>query len=106
MNNEDMAVILGTVAIEPKGEYDSNIYYEKLNLVTYRGIPYIAKQASNDIEPSDTDYWMPLIINLKGTTANRPTNCEVGTMYFDTTLNKPIWLDNTYRWIDSDGNYV
>ena len=39
-----------------------------------------------------------------GTTAERPTSCIVGQMYFDTDLNKPIWRNsNNNGWVDSNG---
>ena len=40
-----------------------------------------------------------------GTTAERPTNVEIGFMYFDTDLNKPIWMGNS-GWVDAIGNAV
>ena len=33
---------------------------------------------------------------------NRPTSADIGTQYFDTTLNKPIWWNGS-MWVDSDG---
>lgn len=42
---------------------------------------------------------------LDGTTAARPTTVSVGTMYLDTTLNKPIWWNGTV-WIDATGATV
>lgn len=39
-----------------------------------------------------------------GTTKQRPnSNIYIGFQYFDTTLNKPIWWNNT-NWVDKDGN--
>lgn len=39
-----------------------------------------------------------------GTTQQRPnSNIYIGFQYFDTTLNKPIWWNNT-NWVDKDGN--
>lgn len=43
---------------------------------------------------------------LKGTSSNRPTTPEIGTQYFDTTLNKPIWFNQNSQWIDSAGTIV
>lgn len=40
-----------------------------------------------------------------GTTAERPTGRAVGTMYFDTTLGKPIWY-NGADWVDATGAVV
>ena len=41
-----------------------------------------------------------------GTTANRPTlDLQIGQIYFDTTLGRPIWYDGT-NWVDADGTTV
>ena len=38
-----------------------------------------------------------------GNSASRPiTNLVVGQVYYDTTLNKPIWWNGTF-WKDADG---
>jgi hypothetical protein len=37
-----------------------------------------------------------------GTTAARPTTVTLGFMYFDTTLNKPVWWNGT-SWRDATG---
>lgn len=39
-----------------------------------------------------------------GVTAGRPAGIT-GAMYFDTTLNRPIWFDGT-NWIEADGTIV
>ena len=46
-----------------------------------------------------------LMCLYKGSTANRITNPALGDMYYDTTLNKPIWW-NGGVWIDANGNNV
>ena len=49
-------------------------------------------------------------INLmkQGPTSSRPNlqRCMEGYMYFDTTINKPIWNKQNTNWIDSNGNNV
>lgn len=40
-----------------------------------------------------------------GTTSNRPTTPYKGYMYFDETLNKPIWFNGT-NWVDATGTAV
>lgn len=45
-------------------------------------------------------------VTMNGATAGRPTSSIIGQFYFDTTLNKPIWLGNGYSWVDSAGNPV
>ena len=51
---------LGTVAMTPKGEYDSSAYYEKLDIVTYNGSSYVAIQSTNGNLPTNTAYWQLL----------------------------------------------
>ena len=57
--------ILGTVAIDPKGEYDSTVYYEKLNTVLYNDSTYMAIKPSHNILPTDTEYWQLIGGGLK-----------------------------------------
>jgi hypothetical protein len=49
-------------------------------------------------------------LNTSGTTANRPTSgLWIGRTYFDTTLNKPIWVkavSPAVVWIDASGVVV
>lgn len=46
--------------------------------------------------------WVDYIILKQYNNLNRPTVTEIGTMIFDTTLNKPIWWDGS-KWIDANG---
>lgn len=40
-----------------------------------------------------------------GTTAQRPNPAPfVGFMYFDTTINKPIWAKTATTWVYADGS--
>lgn len=99
---------LGTVAMTPKGEYDSSAYYEYLNIVVYEGSSYVAKQSAHGILPTNENYWLYLGGGVKidgGSTGNRPESPVTGQMYFDTTLNKPIWY-NGYNWVDAAGNII
>lgn len=87
MNNE-MAVVLGTVAMEPKGEYDSSTYYEKLNVVNYNNSTYMATQPSQGIAPTNSDFWQfisssglaesDVIDNLESTATNKPLSAKQG----------------------------
>ena len=49
----------GRILIMPKGNYDSSVTYEMLDLVKHNGTSWIAKKTSVGIEPSDanTEYW-------------------------------------------------
>ena len=44
-------------------------------------------------------------LRLGGPTSKRPTGQDNYTMFFDTTLNKPIWWDGT-QWVDATGSVV
>ena len=42
--------------------------------------------------------------STSGTTAARPTTATVGFNYYDTTLNKPVWLKTApSTWVDATG---
>ena len=50
-------------------------------------------------------------LTSSGTTANRPTKfIWTGRTYYDTTLNKPIWVKSmtgaTVNWVDATGTGV
>lgn len=58
------------------------------------------------------NYWLRPI-GSTGTTANRPVDTSqiplyIGQTYFDTTLNKPIWVKskNPTVWVDATGASV
>lgn len=59
------------------------------------------KWRNNDNNKSDS-----VALILKGTTTNRPSSPEYGTMYFDSTLGKPIWFNHNAQWVDSTGTLV
>ena len=42
---------------------------------------------------------------INGATSTRPENVSIGCMYFDTTINKPIWKTSS-GWVDAYGNNV
>lgn len=42
-------------------------------------------------------------VTMNGTTGNRPTSSVIGQRYFDTTLNKPVWVGNGFAWVDATG---
>lgn len=49
--------ILGRVSIVSKGAYNSATTYEKLDVVSYQGSSYIAKQSCKGVVPTNTAYW-------------------------------------------------
>lgn len=108
MNNERIYRTLGVVSITPRGTYSSSAYYEKLDVVLYRGISYIAKKSCNNVSPTNSEYWQlfSIPVCLSGSTSSRPiTNLYIGLLYFDTTLGKPIWY-NGDNWVDATGTIV
>lgn len=43
-------------------------------------------------------------ITTSGTTGQRPNPTPyVGFMYYDTTINKPIWASSSSTWVYADG---
>ncbi|MCD7977737.1 MAG: hypothetical protein LUG51_11480 [Tannerellaceae bacterium] len=52
---------LGKVVFIPKGEYNENIQYEKLDLITYQGTGYIVLSPFQGIEPSKENKHVMLI---------------------------------------------
>lgn len=40
---------------------------------------------------------------LSGPSTSRSTSLSDGSMYFDTTLGKPVWYTTTGGWVDADG---
>lgn len=54
---EPITNVLGTVAIKHCGEYDATMHYEKLNVVTYNGSSYCAKDNTVGNLPTNTTYW-------------------------------------------------
>lgn len=53
----------GRILIMPKGNYDSSVTYEMLDLVKHNGTSWIAKKTSVGIEPSEanSEYWQNLM---------------------------------------------
>ena len=65
---------------------------------------YIYSRRMTTTNPTWTG-WQPCGL-FTSTTTNRPTSgLKNGTMYFDTTLNKPIWY-NGGKWYDANGTQV
>lgn len=110
MNNEQMTVVLGTVAMETKGEYDSSAYYDKLNTVTYNEYTYMAKRPCQNILPTNTDYWQKIsggispadiVDNLESTATNKPLSAKQGKV-----LNEEIKESYIIEEITTEKIYV
>ena len=61
---------LGKVMMLLKGEYDSNTQYEILDVVTYNGSSYVAKQSTQGNLPTNTNYWLLLAEKGDAATSN------------------------------------
>ena len=66
---EQETMVLGIVGMSPKGTYNSETEYEKLNIVTYQGSSYCAKKDTLGNLPTDTEYWD--LIAEKGDTGSQ-----------------------------------
>ena len=74
-----------------------NAYYDRGYLININNRPhYIDKQVIS-----------PILLGESGTSTNRPTftDNDKGNIFFDTTLNKPIWWNGT-AWVDATGTPV
>lgn len=54
---------LGPVGLNPLGEYNSEAVYDRLDVVLYEDVSYIAKQPVQGIIPTNTEYWDALGIS-------------------------------------------
>lgn len=70
--------ILGPVAYNPKGEYDGTTIYDRLDVVLYNDVSYVALKPVQGILPTDTTYWDALGIS-GADMANYYTKSEVNT---------------------------
>ena len=48
---------LGPVGFNPKGEYNSETLYERLDMVLYQDVSYVAKQNIQGQPPTNSTYW-------------------------------------------------
>lgn len=67
-----MSASAGKVLMIPKGEYDATATYTMLDVVSYQGKSYVAKQTTTGNAPTDTTYWQ-LMIDAQGHTIKDST---------------------------------
>ena len=77
---EPITNVLGTVAIKHCGEYDATMHYEKLNVVTYNGSSYCAKDNTIGNLPTNTTYWN--LMAEKGEKGDKGDTPVKGTDYY------------------------
>lgn len=91
---EPITNVLGTVAIKHCGEYDATMHYEKLNVVTYNGSSYCAKDSTVGNLPTNTTYWdLMAEKGEKGDTGDDGYTPVKGTDYY--TASDIAELENT-----------
>lgn len=60
--------ILGKVTVTPKGEYQTDTEYKRLDIVTFEGSSYIAKADNTNVPVTNSDTWLKLVEKpIKGT---------------------------------------
>ena len=91
----------GRILIIPKGEWDSLTSYDMLDLVTYDGIAYIAKQAGVGInpktDPNKDSYWQTF------GTAVVPDGT---TIIYDASNDIAVNIDGTTLQYDSSTQFI
>jgi len=56
-----MSSVAGRVLMLFKGDYDSSVTYNSLDVVLYQGLSYVAKGTTTGNAPSNTTYWQKLL---------------------------------------------
>lgn len=97
---------LGNIALNPKGEWDEDQYYERLDLVTHEGSAYIAKRnIVPGIEPGASDLWMLFIPSGVNATEEAPGIARIATAeevlsgVDNTTIITPLKLASALKKI-------
>ena len=67
-----MSTSAGRVLMIPKGDYDATATYTMLDVVSYQGKSYVAKQTTTGNAPTNTTYWQ-LMIDAQGHTIKDST---------------------------------
>ena len=65
---------LGVVSPVPKGEWNQYESYQQLNIVRYNSASYIAKMANKGILPTNSDYWLLLVVGMEENTVETIKN--------------------------------
>lgn len=68
-----MSTSAGRVLMIPKGDYDATATYTMLDVVSYQGKSYVAKQTTTGNAPTNTTYWQ-LMVDAQGHTIKDPTS--------------------------------
>lgn len=89
MKSQSVAAAQGALAVEPARTLATAAELRAGASATVRGV---------------TPQLLAGLASTSGTTAARPTDATVGFLYFDTTLNKPVFLKTQpSTWVDATG---
>lgn len=91
-----MSAIAGRVLLIPKGAYDANVTYHMLDVVSYGGNSYVAKQTTAGNTPSaDNAYWMLLSAGSAVASIN-----DIGDVLITSPTNGQVLKYNatTQKW--------
>lgn len=92
---EIQQVNLGQVAFNPKGNWNADVTYKRLNVVYYKGRSYYAKQENANQPPSmDSDFWGLMVDG--GDVTNNPDEEDVTSMIDDDGKSVIKFADRTY----------
>jgi len=78
----------GRILIIPKGDYDANSTYEKLDLVKYKGTSWLAKKTATGVEPVEGEFWQNMFDftiadNLTTEVAGQALDARQGKALYD-----------------------
>lgn len=93
------SAVLGKVSPTPKGEYVSTQDYDRLDVVTYDGYPYLAKSnvPSGNL-PTDELYWMPLLTGLDFAPGGYGLGEQTSNLIDNNTLLSSVTKGGMYYW--------
>lgn len=102
----------GRILIMPKGDYNADTEYERLDLVYHNGTSWIAKKTSKGIEPSNanSEYWQMMfgfdgMAKANGGTTQFTANPN-GNDYVEHTFNLPGTSRFYINTVGGDSLYV
>lgn len=84
-----MSTSAGRVLMIPKGDYDATATYTMLDVVSYQGKSYVAKQTTTGNAPTNTTYWQLMVDaqghTIKDSTTTFPNRANLVFDEFDVT---------------------
>lgn len=102
-----------SIIILIKNISNSALYVSLKNAVYYNNVSVIQIPPNNIITMYVLNVGnLPIVVPhnnmtslMYGATSNRPSKVNIGSIYFDVIINKPIWWTGT-AWVDAMGNNV